>query len=370
MSNNSFGKSFVITTFGESHGVGIGVVIDGCPAGLKITREEIQKFVDLRRPGYSSVSTSRKEQDYVNILSGIFEGYTTGAPVTLFAKNEDVRSEDYEIYRRVPRPGHADYPALKKFGSFNDWRGGGRFSGRITLSFVMAGAIAKKLLESILNINVMAYTKQIGDVSINEVSIQEIKTNRYSNDIRCPDIKIAKLMQEEIKKAQKAKDSIGGIIECIVTGVPIGLGEPIFSSVESEISHAMFSIPGVKGIEFGLGFGMAHKLGSEVNDEYIFEGDKVRTKTNNSGGIQGGLTTGMPVVFRIVIRPTSSIGKTQRSVDLKTKKEANLKIKGRHDPCIVPRAVVVVEALTAIIFADLAIQGGFIPNVLGEKRDG
>ena len=364
MNSNSLGHIFTITVFGESHGTGIGVIIDGVPAGLPIDVAEIQEFVNLRRPGTDDIVTQRQEEDKVEILSGVFNGRTTGAPLTLFARNMDVDSRHYELYRRVPRPGHADYPAKIKYKGYNDWRGSGRFSGRITLAYVMAGAIAKKLLSDALGIEVMAYTKQIGTVKIDSIDIDKIRKNRYRNYVRCPDPKVAMKMREEIVTAKLNGDSVGGVIECIVDNVPVGIGEPIFNSVESELSKAMFSIPAVKGIEFGLGFGFANSWGSEVNDEYAIRNGKIVARTNNSGGILGGLTTGMPIVFRVVLKPTASIAKVQKSVDMEEMKETELVVKGRHDPCIVPRAVPVVEGLTAVVLTDLALQGGVIKKVL------
>ena len=365
MTNNVLGKKFAVLSFGESHGRCVGAVVEGCPAGLPITINEIQKDLNIRRPGYSRITSQRREEDVVDLLSGVLQGYTTGAPICMVIWNRDVDSKPYEVYREIPRPGHADYVARAKYGGYNDWRGGGRFSGRITISHVLAGAIAKKLLCYTLGIEVLAYTLEIGGVRSNDLPIDKICELRYSNPVRCPDQKAAEKMEERILEVQREGDSVGGIIECQSLNVPVGLGEPIFASLEADLSRAIYSIPGVKGVEFGAGFDLTRMRGSDSNDPYIVREGKIRTLTNKAGGIIGGISTGMPIVLRVAVKPTASIAKEQRSVNLKTMGETRVRVVGRHDPCIVPRAVPVVEAVVAIVLADHALMAGFIPRVLG-----
>jgi len=364
MPGNVLGERFVIISFGESHGKCVGVVIDGCPAGLPISEEEIQSFVDLRRPGQSLVSTQRREEDKVEVLSGILDGYTTGAPIAMIVWNKDVDSETYRKFRKIPRPSHADYFSSVKYGGFNDWRGGGRFSGRITAGYVMAGAVALKLIRHVLGIEVIAYTKSIGDIKSRELPIDEIKQNRYLNEVRCPDLEAAKEMKELISKLRSEGDSIGGIIECIALNVPAGLGEPVFGSLDSEIAKAIFSIPAVKGVEFGKGFEASRLTGSQHNDPLTIIDGKVLPKTNNAGGIVGGLSTGREIIFRVAFKPPASISKPQKTLNIETLREEELIVTGRHDPTIVPRAVPVVEAMTGIVLADHAIRAGLIGPVI------
>ena len=364
---NTIGSSFAFTSFGESHGRCIGVVIDGCPTGLELSEQDVQKLLDLRKPGQSIVATQRAEQDRVEFLSGVFNGKTTGAPICMLIWNSDQRSTDYDRFMNVPRPGHADYPALVKYGRMNDYRGGGRFSGRITAGFTMAGAVALKLLESSLGIKVFAYTLEIGGIraDLSKLSTEEIIASRYSNEVRCPDQSAAEAMKKKVVGERGSGDSLGGIVECVALNLPVGVGEPVFSSIESEIGRSIFSIPAVKGIEFGSGFAGTRMKGSENNDTYVkMENGRVITKTNNSGGILGGLSTGMPLVFRVAFKPASSIASSQDTLDLSTMKETKLIVPGRHDPTVVPRGVPVVESMAACVLADLAIKGGFIPRVL------
>ncbi len=371
-SANTIGSSFAFTCFGESHGRCVGVVVDGCPAGLEITENEIQTLLDLRRPGQSIVTTQRSEEDKVEILSGVFRGKTTGAPICMLIWNSDMRSSDYDKFVSIPRPGHADYPALVKYAGLNDYRGGGRFSGRITAGYVMAGAIARKLLLQTLSIQIFAYTLELGGIraNVSKMTTDELIASRYSNEVRCPDMRAAEKMLSLVIKSRGEGDSLGGLVECVAIGAPIGLGEPIFSSLESELSRAIFSIPAAKGIEFGSGFGGTKLRGSENNDTYVEIRDgKLITKTNNAGGILGGMTTGMPILFRVAFKPASSIATPQETMDLKSGKITSLQVPGRHDPTVVPRAVPVVECMTACTMADLAIKGGFIPPVLGRKED-
>ncbi|MGQ9623900.1 MAG: chorismate synthase [Candidatus Bathycorpusculaceae bacterium] len=360
MAGNSFGKAFVITCFGESHGKCIGVVIDGCPAGLQLSELDIQAELDKRKPSESKVSTPRKEEDKAEILSGVFGEYTTGAPICIVVWNRDVDSEPYETLRVKPRPGHADYTAYLRYGGFNDYRGGGRFSGRVTAAYVMAGAVAKKLLKTI-GVEVLAHIVQIGSVKVSrKVSYEEVRNNVYGNEVRCADLQAAALMIEEILKVKSEGDSLGGVVECIALNYPAGVGEPIFDSLDADIAKIMFDIPGVKGVEIGAGFNAALMKGSESNDEFRIRKGRVVTETNNCGGILGGLSNGMPIIARIAFKPTSSIFKRQRTVDVKRMEEAELKLSGKYDPCIVPRAVPVVESCMAVVLTDHAIRLGKI----------
>ena len=311
MSGNSIGQRLVLTSFGESHGKAIGAILDGCPAGLEIDEKEIQKMLDYRKPGTSIITTQRKEGDKVEIISGVFRGFTTGAPITLMIWNSDQKSRDYENLKTKLRPGHSDYPAMIKYNHFNDFRGGGRFSGRLTATHVMGGAIARKLLKVTLGIETNSYTTQIGKITMEKEFNTKMVKSIYKNDVRCPDEKTAKKMKASIMNAKKSGDSLGGIIESITTNVPVGLGEPIFSSLESDLSKAIFSIPSVKGVEFGSGFEGSKLLGSENNDLYTIKSGKIVTRTNNSGGILGGLSNGMPITIRIAFKPASSIAKNK-----------------------------------------------------------
>jgi chorismate synthase len=367
MAGNILGERFIAMSFGESHGKCIGMIIDGCPAGLQISENDIQSQLDLRKPGQSTVTTARKEEDKVQIISGVFRGYTTGAPICTLIWNSDSDSRPYETIRTKPRPGHSDYPALIKYGGFADYRGSGRFSGRLTATFVMGGAIAQKLLKFCLGIETVSYTIQIGSIKSDPVSPKEAKNKRYSNDVRCPDSKSAEKMKAAILEAKRAGDSLGGVIECISTGIPAGIGEPIFSSLESDISKALFSIPAVKGVEFGSGFEGSKLFGSENNDIYIKRENKIITRTNNSGGILGGLSNGMPITIRIAFKPAASIAKSQYTLDMESGLPVKLNVPGRHDPCVVPRAPPVVESVVSIVLADHAIRDGLIPPVLLQK---
>jgi chorismate synthase len=363
MGQNTLGKLFKITSFGESHGEVVGIVIDGLPAGLLIDGDLIQKQLDRRKPGRSEISTTRKEQDKVQILSGVFNNLTTGAPLCMIIKNKDIKSEDYEAIRKTPRPGHADLTSYLKYDGLNDYRGGGRFSGRITAGFVMAGAVAKKILEN-KKIDVKAYTIQIDGIKAKIPETSKIEGMRDKNIVYCPDALAAEKMIEKINEVKNKNDSVGGIIQCTIYGVPPGIGEPIFSSIESEISKAIFSIPGVKAIEFGSGFKSAELLGSQNNDNIIIKKGEITTETNNAGGILGGLSIGTPILFNVAIKPTSSIGKEQKTINLSELKEVKFKIHGRHDPCIVPRAVPVIESLASIVIVDLLLQAGKIENII------
>jgi len=360
---NSLGRLFTVTSFGESHGRCVGVVVDGCPAGLPITAEDIQREVDKRKPEAGVSATKRVEEDRVEILSGIFNGTTTGAPICLLVWNRDIESSEYEKMRFLPRPGHADYTAFMKYGGFNDFRGGGRFSGRITAGFVMAGAIAKKLLSAI-GVEVLAHTIEIGGIRAEPKEIDEIRENVPKNWVRCADLKAAEEMVRAIERVRQEGDSLGGIIEGIALNTPVGLGEPVFDTLEGDMAKALFAIPAVKGVEFGSGFSVARKGGSENNDKFTVRNGRIVTVTNNAGGILGGISNGMPIVVRVAVKPTPSIAKLQETVDIRKVESTSLAVKGRHDACIAPRAVVVVESMMAVTLGDFALRAGIIPRVL------
>ncbi len=360
---NSLGRLFTVASFGESHGRCVGTIIDGCPAGLPIAEDDIQKEVDRRKPAGIG-ATARVEADKVEILSGVFNGVTTGAPIGLLLWNKDVDSTEYEKNRFLPRPGHADYTAFIKYGGFNDFRGGGRFSGRITATFVMAGAVARKLL-GLIGIEILAHTVEIGGIKARPRQPDEIRGHVWQNPVRCADPKAAGEMIQLIEVVREQGDSIGGIVEGIALNVPVGLGEPVFDTLEGELAKALFAIPAVKGVEFGAGFSVAGKRGSENNDPFtVSDHGMVTTVTNNAGGILGGISSGMPIVVRVAVKPTSSIAMSQRTVNLKNMKSTTLTVTGRHDICIVPRAVPVVESMIAVTLCDLAMRAGLIPRVI------
>jgi len=366
MSSNTFGKEFCVTTWGESHGAAIGCVVDGCPAGLDIKEKDIQRDLDRRKPGQSDVASSRVERDKVKVLSGIFEGKTMGTPISMMVWNEDAEPSAYKNFINKPRPSHADFTWQAKFG-IRDWRGGGRASARETVGRVAAGKIAKRLLYTTLGARVVTYTKEIGGITAKAMAIKDpsrCKEIIYSNPIRTLDLSRVKDMEEEIRFAKRSGDSVGGVIECVAFGVPPGLGEPVFDKLNADLAKAVCSIPAIKGVEFGLGFEAAGMKGSMVNDEFVIKNGRVFTKTNRAGGINGGISNGMPIVLRAAVKPTASISKEQTTVDLKTKKPAKIKIEGRHDPCIVPRAVPVVEAMVALVLADHGLRSGLIPRSL------
>ena len=364
MWSNSIGKAFVVTCFGESHGLGVGVAVDGCPAGLPLTLQQIQDALSLRVPQEKETVSARREPDVVELFSGVFKDHTTGAPITLQIRNADVRSTDYDQMKDVVRPGHADYPAKVKYGGFSDYRGGGRLSGRMTAAFVAAGAIARELL-SRFGIEVIAYTFSIGRVGLTSSPTAEVaRKNTFENSMRCPNLAIATEMRKQVLDAKAEGDSLGGVVECIALNLPVGVGEPLFDALDSELAKILFGIPAVKGVEFGAGFRAAKLRGSENNDLYVMKEGNVVTLTNNSGGVLGGMSTGMPLVVRVAFKPPSSIAREQRTVNVAKMEESTLEVKGRHDPCIVPKAVPVVQAMVAIGLADLTIRGGMIPRVL------
>ena len=351
MSGSSFGKIFRITTWGESHGPGIGVVIDGCPAGLALASEQIQEFLDRRRPGQSRYTTKRNETDSVEILSGIFEGKTTGTPISLLVRNQDQRSRDYGNIAELFRPGHADYPFTEKYG-IRDYRGGGRSSGRETIGRVAAGAVASLLLKE-LGISVRAYTKAIGPYSIDEADYHysEIK----ENSLYMPNNSVAEQAGEYISSLMAQRDSCGGVIECIADGLPVGLGEPVFDKLDALLTQAVMSVGAVKGVEIGDGFAAAQSSGSRNNDPFFSEEGRICKKSNHAGGTLGGMSDGSRLILRAAVKPTSSIARTQQTVSVYGE-NTEITVLGRHDPVIVPRAVVVVESMTAITLADLLLQ--------------
>jgi chorismate synthase len=364
LAGNSTGKEFVVTSFGESHGKTVGAIIDGCPAGLALSEADVQTEVDQRIPRDHRITSARVEKDKITIQSGVFNGYTTGAPIMMTVENRDVDSSDYEALKDLPRPGHADYTARIKYGGFNDYRGGGRFSGRTTVALIMAGAVAKRLLNQ-FGVDVFAYAKAIGDVKLDKpMDYEVVRSRRYKTAVRCPDPKCAKAMEEAIVKARKDGDSLGGIVEIIGANVPVGVGEPVFDALDADIAKALFAIPAVKGVEFGAGFKSATLKGSENNDAFQTANGAVGTLTNNHGGVLGGISSGMPIVVRIAVKPTPSIGKEQQTVALTTMENATLRVVGRHDPCVVPKAVPAAESAVAITLADHMIRAGFIPKVL------
>jgi chorismate synthase len=358
MSGNTFGTLFRITTWGESHGPAVGVVIDGCPAGLALGEKDIQKELDRRRPGQSDITSSRKEEDKAEILSGVFSGKTTGAPISIMVRNRDVDSSKYEAIRNTPRPGHADLTYEQKYG-FRDWRGGGRSSARETIGRVAAGAIAKKIL-ALRGIEVMGHVVELGGISAKPMSIEDIRDNTEKNPVRCSDMDAALEMQAMIHAARSDGDSVGGIVEIIVIGVPAGVGEPVFDKLSAELAGGLMSIGAVKGVEIGAGFKCAIMKGSQNNDPIAVCDAKPKPLTNNAGGILGGISNGEPIVCRIAVKPTPSISIEQHTVDLSELKDALIKIQGRHDPSIPPRIVPVAEAMMALVLVDQMIRGGFL----------
>lgn len=362
MTGNSIGKSFTVTSFGESHGECIGVVVDGCPAGLKLSVSDIQREVDKRRPGAGPVSTRRAEEDRVEILSGIFSGRTTGAPVCMLVRNRDVDSGAYEKIKNLLRPAHADYTSRMKYGGYNDYRGGGRFSGRITAGFVMAGAVAQKLLGT-MGVEILSHTVEIGGIAAGHSSLAKIRKSDV-NPLRCADAAAAEKMMKTIEQARREGDSLGGIIEGMALKVPAGLGMPVFDTLEGDLAKALFAVPAVKGVEFGAGFGVARMRGSQNNDSFIMRNGKIQTATNNSGGILGGISNGMPITLRVAVKPTPSISRKQQTVNIGAMENAEIEVAGRHDACIVPRAVPVVTAMMAIVLCDHALRAQLIPEVI------
>lgn len=349
MAGNTFGQSFRITTFGESHGKGLGVIIDGCPAGVLIDESEVQAELDRRRPGQSAIVTQRKEPDTVQILSGIFEGKTQGTPIGMVIYNDDQKSKDYDHIKDKYRPSHADYTFDAKYG-FRDHRGGGRSSARETAARVAAGAVAKKLLVS-QGITVQAYVSRVGNIALEQSYTELNLALKESNDVRCPDPEKAEEMIALIRQIRKEGDTIGGIVSCVVKGMPAGLGEPVFDKLHADLAKAMMSINAAKGFEYGSGFEGTFLKGSQHNDAFYSEDDQVKTRTNFSGGIQGGISNGMDLYFKVAFKPVATIMQDQESVDSEGN-SVTVSGKGRHDPCVLPRAVPIVEAMAAIVVAD------------------
>ncbi len=348
MASNSFGKIFRITTFGESHGPAIGVIVDGVPANLALVESDIQFELDRRRPGQSKVTTQRKETDTVEIISGIFEGKTTGAPIAMLIRNEDQRSKDYAEFKDLFRPGHADYTYWAKYDK-RDYRGGGRASGRETACRVAAGTIAKKILRE-HKIYIVAYTLAVGEIYAKKKDFSVIEKNM----VRAPDLEAAEQMIAKVEEARKDCDSLGGIVEAVVHGCPPGLGEPIYDKLNARLAYALMSIGAIRGIEFGVGFKAAAMRGSQHNDKFYMDGNRVRTYTNNAGGILGGIANGEDIILRVAVKPASSIAQKQETIS-KDGLSAIIEVKGRHDPCICPRVVPVVEAMIALTLIDFLL---------------
>ncbi|MBX2815992.1 MAG: chorismate synthase [Saprospiraceae bacterium] len=349
MPGNSFGQLFRITTFGESHGHSIGVILDGCPAGLKIEIEEIQRDLARRRPGQSAIVTQRDEPDHVEILSGVFEGIATGTPIALTIRNKDQKSKDYSHIADRYRPSHADYTYQQKYGH-RDYRGGGRSSARETAARVAAAAIAKAFLRT-HGISLYAYVSQVGELVMDRPYQEVDPTEIEKNIVRCPDAVMAEKMIDYIKSIRKEGDTVGGVITGVIKGCPVGLGEPAFDKLHADLGKAMLSINACKGFEYGSGFGGVSMRGSQHNDQFVTEGDQIVTRTNYSGGVQGGISNGMDIYFKVAFKPVATIMRDQNSID-REGREATVKGKGRHDPCVVPRAVPIVEAMTALVLAD------------------
>lgn len=351
MPGNSFGQSFKITSFGESHGGAVGCVIDGCPPGINITKEEIQLELDRRKPGQSEITTPRAEKDEIHILSGVSDGITTGTPILLLAQNNDVKSEDYSELKNQYRPGHADYTYQQKYG-IRDWRGSGRASARETLARVAAGAIAKKFLKEKLGIEIISFVQQVGDIKTTldykNVTLESIE----SSIVRCPDQEAAGKMINLIEQVKSEGDSVGGIVFGVIKNCPVGLGEPVFDKFNADLGKAMLSINAVKGFEIGSGFAGVSMRGSEHNDEFFVDSsNNIRTKTNNAGGTLGGITNGEDIYFRVAVKPVSTIEKKQNSIDI-NKQETSVEGTGRHDPCVLPRIIPIIDAMSALIAMD------------------
>ncbi|MBX7182492.1 MAG: chorismate synthase [Bacteroidia bacterium] len=349
MAGNSFGTLFKVTTFGESHGAYIGVTIDGCPAGLELDMDYIQSQLDRRKPGQSALSSQRKESDSAQFISGVFEGKTLGTPITVLLPNEDARSKDYQNLENAFRPSHADFTYQSKYG-IRDYRGGGRSSARETAARVIAGTIAELLLSRI-GIAITAYVSSISTLSMDESPVVFSKSQIDASPVRCPIPGLAEKMEKRIAETRKEGDSVGGIITCIIQHCPVGLGEPVFDKLQADLAKAMLSINAVKGFEYGSGFAGTQWKGSEHNDRFVAFENQVKTQTNFSGGIQGGISNGMDIYFRVAFKPTATILKPQTTIDSGLQ-PIDLQVQGRHDPCVVPRAVPIVESMAAIVLAD------------------
>jgi chorismate synthase len=353
--SNTFGQLFRVTTFGESHGGGIGVVIDGCPPRIEISEADIQRDLDRRRPGQSKLTTQRKEEDRCEILSGVFEGRTLGTPIAILVRNKDARPEDYSEIASKFRPSHADYTYQAKYGIRN-WQGGGRASARETIGRVAAGAVAKKTLSALYtDFELVAYVTQIHEVTA-KIDRSTVKMRDVENNVvRCPDAAAAKKMISLIEQIRDAGDSVGGVIECVARGIPSGLGEPVFDKLEADLAKAILSIPAAKAFEIGSGFGATRMRGSQHNDAFETRGRRIRTTTNNSGGVQGGISNGEDIYFRVAFKPPATIALEQKTVTT-SNEQTELAARGRHDPCVLPRAVPIVEAMAALVFCDHALR--------------
>ncbi len=357
MPGSTYGSAFRITTWGESHGDTTGVVVDGCPPGLELDHEDIQKELDRRKPGQSRLTTQRKEADRVRIMSGVFEGETLGTPIAMMVENKDARASDYEDMKDTYRPSHADMTYDHKYGRRN-WMGGGRSSARETLSRVAAGAVARKWLKKHYDLEIVSWVRQVNTLELSEENYDPTSVTRSdveSNNVRCPDEELAGDISDRIKEAQSNGESLGGVVEVIARNCPAGWGEPVFDKLDGKLGQQFLSIPATKGVEIGSGFRGSTMTGSEHNDEFYMDGDEIKAKTNHSGGIQGGISNGMPITARIAFKPTSTISKEQETVNA-FGEEVDLAAKGRHDPCVLPRAVPIVEACTALVLMDLALQ--------------
>lgn len=352
--SSTYGEHLKLSIFGQSHGPAIGMTLDGIPAGLPVDTEELQRFLNRRAPGQNDFSTPRKEEDTPQFLAGVLNGFTCGAPIAATIRNKNTRSGDYADLRDCPRPGHADYTAQVKYGGFQDVSGGGHFSGRLTAPLCIAGGLCKQWLEA-MGIEIYSHISSIGGVRDDALDPVHPETYLICEQFPVLNPRAGDAMREKIAAAKAAGDSVGGTVTCVVTGLPAGLGEPMFGGVESKIAQIVYGIPAVKGLEFGAGFASANLLGSQNNDPFVMENDRIVTETNNCGGILGGITNGMPLFFRAAIKPTPSISKPQQSVSLSERKNGRLVVKGRHDPCIVPRAVPVLEAAAAIALYDLIL---------------
>lgn len=353
--SSTFGTLFRVTTFGESHGAGVGAVLDGCPPGLPLAEADIQAQLDRRRPGQSGLTSQRDEADRVRILSGVEDGQTLGTPIALLVANADARPEDYRELRNIPRPSHADYTYRMKYG-LQARSGGGRASARETIGRVAAGAIAEKLLQVTCGIEIVAWVQAVGEVSAPELDLSKLGRQAVdASEVRCPDPQAAAAMAAEITAARDAADSIGGIVGCVCRQVPPGWGEPVFDKLEAILAQAMLSIPATKGFEIGSGFAGTRMRGSAHNDPFVARGERLGTASNRSGGVQGGISNGEPIVFRVAFKPPATIGQPQRTVDYEGS-EVVLEAKGRHDPCVVPRAVPIVEGMAALVLADFALR--------------
>jgi chorismate synthase len=355
---NSVGQLFRVSTWGESHGAAIGAVVDGCPPRLALSEEDIQPELDRRAPGQSRIVTQRKESDTVRILSGVYEGKTLGTPISLLIPNENQRSADYEEMRDKYRPSHADYTYDAKYGH-RDWRGGGRTSARETAGRVAAGAVARKLLRDRHGVEIVAWVSKVRGICV-DADVETVTREQVdANIVRCPDPDAAGRMIEAIEAARKDGNSLGGVVTCAARGCPPGWGEPVFDRLEADLAKAMLSLPATKGFELGSGFAGTDLTGLEHNDEFYMDGERVRTRTNRSGGVQGGITNGETVYFRVAFKPTATVMRDQRTVDVRHH-ETTIKARGRHDPCVLPRAVPIVEAMAALVLADHALRHGAI----------